>query len=190
MKAILGHIINMLPYMIITLPIYMLVRFEILKRNTKNWCHEVCLLFFVLFLVGLASQAMIPRIEFDMTGFHIVNTGVHKNNFIPFRFLAETYDEVFVKRNLNYFLVIFLGNIVMFMPLGFFVPLLWKISNRFVILLGFSFSLLIETSQLFLNRQTDVDDLMLNTVGVILGLLLYKLLNRKNKYFIRKFRVD
>ncbi|MBO5450368.1 MAG: VanZ family protein [Lachnospiraceae bacterium] len=49
---------------------------------------------------------------------------------------------------------------------------------------------MIETSQLFLNRQTDVDDLMLNTVGVILGLLLYKLLNRKNKYFIRKFRVD
>lgn len=78
----------------------------------------------------------------------------------------------------------------MFMPLGFFVPLLWKISNRFVILLGFSFSLLIETSQLFLNRQTDVDDLMLNTVGVILGLLLYKLLNRKNKSFMSKFRVD
>ena len=172
MKAILGHIINMLPYMIITLPIYMLVRCGILKRNTKNWYHEDCLLFFVLFLVGLASQAMIPRIEFDMTGFHIVNTGVHPNTFIPLRFLAETYDEVFVKRNLNYFLVIFLGNIVMFMPLGFFVPLLWKISDRFVILLGFSFSLLIETSQLFLNRQTDVDDLMLITVGVILGLLL------------------
>ena len=76
----------------------------------------------------------------------------------------------------------------MFMPIGFFIPLLWKVSNRKVIIIGFCSSLFIEICQLSLTRGTDVDDLILNTLGTMLGLLLYRLLYKKFKNYIIKFR--
>lgn len=77
----------------------------------------------------------------------------------------------------------------MFMPIGFILPLLYKISGKKVILLGSLFSLFIETSQLFLQRGTDIDDLMLNSLGVVLGLLIYKLVDKKKKELVNKFKV-
>lgn len=80
----------------------------------------------------------------------------------------------------------YLLNIVMFIPLGFLVPLIWKKAGkpRYIILTGFAFSLLIELSQLLNSRGTDVDDLILNTLGGVVGFLLYKVWDRvtKSKY--------
>lgn len=118
----------------------------------------------------------------------IVKSGVHKTNLIPFKVLFETYNEVFINGYINYFLINFIGNITIFMPIGFFIPLLWDISNKKVILIGFLSSLFIELSQLFLIRGTDVDDLILNTLGTILGLLVYGFLYKNFKDFITKFR--
>ncbi len=130
---------------------------------------------FFAFLVGLFSQAL-------------VSNGVNEINLIPLKIFYETYIEVFKNNNFAYFLISFLGNIIMFIPIGFFIPLLINISNKKVILIGFSISFLIEIIQLFLERGTDIDDLILNTFGVFIGLLIYKtLLKRKNK-FILKFR--
>jgi len=69
----------------------------------------------------------------------------------------------------------------MFIPIGFFLSLLWKLEDKKVVMIGFCSSLFIETSQLFLRRGTDVDDLILNTLGVYLGLVLYKLLKKIKK---------
>lgn len=66
-------------------------------------------------------------------------------------------------------------NVVLFAPLGLLVPLLspkrlalWKIA-----LLGFAVSLVIELSQLVNLRATDVDDLIMNTFGAIVGCVVY-----------------
>lgn len=66
-------------------------------------------------------------------------------------------------------------NIALFVPLGFLLPLLWPEWNRMIpaLLFGAAFSLLIETSQLLNIRFTDIDDFLLNTLGAVLGLLLY-----------------
>ncbi len=191
MNAIIRYLINMVPYMIITIPVYLIVRFIILKtKKIKiNWYHESALFIFALFISGLASQTIIPKIEFGMSGkIGIVKSGVHKTNLIPFKVLYETYYEVFINGYINYFLINFVGNITIFMPIGLFIPLLWNISNKKVILIGFLSSLFIELSQLFLIRGTDVDDLILNTLGTFLGLLVYRFLYKNFKDFITKFR--
>ena len=74
-------------------------------------------------------------------------------------------------------------NVVLFLPLGFLLPLLWPEWNRPipVLLFGAAFSLLIEASQLLNIRNTDVDDLLLNTLGAVLGLLLYRLFSAVSK---------
>lgn len=63
------------------------------------------------------------------------------------------------------------GNILLFIPYGFFLPLLWK-RYRHPLQLSLMCLLLplsIETCQLFIRRMTDVDDLLLNFAGGMLG---------------------
>lgn len=176
MKVIILYIKSMFPYMLITIPIYVLFRLLFFKKRKINWYREMALLLFVLFIVGLASQALVS------------NNRVHSTNLIPFIVLKDTYNEVFINGNINYFLINFIGNIIIFMPLGFFIPLLWNIENKKVILIGFLSSLFIEVVQLFLARGTDIDDLILNTIGSSLGLLIFNILNRKNKLDIFRRR--
>lgn len=193
MNAISNYIVNMIPYMIIAVPIYLIVRFLMLRKSSRkfNLYHEIALLIFVIFIVGLASQTVIPKIELGINGninINILKNGTHGINLLPLKVLFETYREVFINLNINYFIINFLGNIIMFMPIGFFIPLLWEIPDKKIIIVGFLFSLFIEVCQLFLNRGTDVDDLILNTLGTILGLLVYKFLYKKFKNLIIRFR--
>lgn len=69
-------------------------------------------------------------------------------------------------------------NIILFMPLGFLLPTIWPqfrtIKN--VAYTGLFFSLAIELSQLLNHRITDIDDLLMNTLGAIIGYLIYRAL--------------
>lgn len=65
-------------------------------------------------------------------------------------------------------------NVILFVPMGFFLMLLWK---RFrnplrCILFGFAASLTIEILQIFTFRATDINDLITNTLGTLIGWLL------------------
>ena len=71
-----------------------------------------------------------------------------------------------------------IGNAAMFVPSGIVLPIVYKRLNTFrkVLLVGVGISLCIEISQLpFSVRATDVDDLILNTIGVIVGYGIYTL---------------
>lgn len=83
---------------------------------------------------------------------------------------------------------LFLGNVGMFLPIGFFTALLWRRGRLWrSALAGFLASLSIETIQLFIDRGTDLDDLILNTVGAAAGYLLYRLLRALVPGFAAKF---
>lgn len=65
-------------------------------------------------------------------------------------------------------------NAVMLLPFGFFLPVLWKKCRSWKVttLAGFVTSAMIEFIQMFSFRTTDVDDLLMNTLGAFLGYLL------------------
>ncbi|WP_399549573.1 VanZ family protein [uncultured Clostridium sp.] len=68
-------------------------------------------------------------------------------------------------------------NIIMTIPLGFLLPLIWKQFRTIkkVALSGFLLSLCIELSQLFTqSRTTTTDDLIMNTLGAIIGYFIFK----------------
>ena len=71
-------------------------------------------------------------------------------------------------------------NMIMMMPFGFLLSLIWQNWRGFgkVVLAGFGFSLLIEVLQLFNTRLSDVDDLIMNTLGAAAGYLIWILYNR------------
>lgn len=81
------------------------------------------------------------------------------------------------------------GNVLVFMPLGIILPVIQKRKASFlrIFLTSFSFSLVIETLQLLFRVGTfDVDDLLLNTLGGILGYGIYSLWKKVKKNSNRK----
>lgn len=79
------------------------------------------------------------------------------------------------------FLLNIVGNIVGFMPGGFFLPVVSRRSKKWynTVLIGAGFSLFVETVQLvFQVGSFDVDDMILNTAGAGLGYILYRMVQR------------
>ena len=67
-----------------------------------------------------------------------------------------------------------LGNIVLFVPFGFFASYYTKINKiRSITLITFLVSLTIEIVQIYIGRSFDIDDIILNIVGGVLGFLIY-----------------
>ena len=77
-------------------------------------------------------------------------------------------------------------NIVMFIPFGAFLPIYFKKFRKLVpaITAGFLMSLAIELLQLFTFRATDVDDLVMNTIGAAVGYGIAQLI------FCKKYRSE
>lgn len=100
------------------------------------------------------------------------------NNFIPFKeiFRYKVTSSLFYKN--------VLGNVILFIPFGFFVSHFIKNRNLFYILfLNIITSVSIEFIQYKIGRTLDVDDIILNVIGGIIGYIIYvKLLKFKNKH--------
>ena len=62
-------------------------------------------------------------------------------------------------------------NVLLFIPLGMMLPLLWADFRTLwnPLLAGFGISFFIETLQLFSLRATDINDLITNTAGTLVG---------------------
>ncbi len=145
--------------------------FSAYKNKGADWKREAELLLVYICLVVIARVVYFP--------WHLVDGRIEplrfdagrilpfRLNLRPFTFLRDVYDGW--KRNV-------IGNIAMFIPVGAIWPVCFKKLDNIwkTVLAGFGFSLLLELSQLlFFERATDVDDVLLNTAGVLTGALVY-----------------
>ena len=76
-------------------------------------------------------------------------------------------------------------NILLFVPFGFFLPILWdKFRNiKNIALMGFIVTSLIEISQIFTFRTSDINDIITNTVGTIIGyFIVYRITDNFTKH--------
>lgn len=139
------------------------------KRQKMGW---------VLFLsyLALLSYLMFFSEDFGRTN---PNRG-YAYNLAPFKEIMRfiTYYETLGMRAV---VVNLAGNVIAFMPFGFFMPVVSRRSRGPVriIFLGFGFSLMLETIQLvFKVGSFDVDDLILNTLGAAIGFFCYRRVQR------------
>ena len=200
MDLILSYLNSMVFYNILFLPIYLIDRRTHIKKNKKknisiNYLYEAILLAFVMYSIAMASQTIIPeyevyidinnQIKIDID----VGTETSRINLIPFNTLnrylfmeSRTLDNWNVVSLIN-----LVGNSFLFSPIGIVLPLLYKKFDSFkiIFLTGLMTTLSIEFIQIFIKRSVDIDDIILNTIGVIIGYILYKIF-KKFKFF-RKF---
>lgn len=102
-------------------------------------------------------------------------------NLVPFREIKRFIDN---RHSLGFWAVLYniAGNVVGFMPFGFYLPMLFKrIQGIFpVFLFSLLLSLTVETTQIvFKVGSFDVDDLFLNTLGGLAGYLVFRLVRRR-----------
>ena len=105
-------------------------------------------------------------------------------NLTPFAEINRylTYKESFTFENLITNLA---GNILVFAPMGILIPIIRRKKTGFfyVLFLTLLFSLFIETVQLFTKVGVfDVDDLIMNTVGGVLGYILFLIARAYYRY--------
>lgn len=112
--------------------------------------------------------------------FHVVtfqDVSWSTSNFIPFRemFRYEIGSPLFV-RNV-------LGNMIIFLPFGFFVSYFLSLEHSLTMLvLSLITSVCIETTQLVIGRVFDVDDILLNIIGGIGGFYIYLFVHKAKEH--------
>lgn len=152
------------PLFCILLPcmLYVLIQTKGFHRRT-NFIHMIWVFIFLYYVYLVLETTGIGTIW--EIGLYPGMKLQEEINLIPFR------DGISLSMILN---------VVMFMPLGFLLPLLWKEYQSLVrtAIIGFCFSCGIEFCQLFNRRVSDVDDLLMNTLGAILGWLIWIVFSR------------
>lgn len=79
------------------------------------------------------------------------------------------------------------GNLVLFLPMPIFIKLSnKKIKGIFVILITFIVVVMFETMQYVTGRVADIDDVILNMFGALIGLAIYYILEKRFKHKLQK----
>lgn len=137
---------------IILVPAFILLNITLFHEKSRS--RQLLYMLFALYLSAIFSATGIPSIASPTVdpSFNLIPVIDIVNS--PFEYLKNT-----------------LLNILLFVPLGFFLPLLWEEfqSLKCTVLCGFFLSLGIEILQIFTFRLTDIDDLITNTLGTLFG---------------------
>ncbi len=144
--------------------------FAALKNGRIDWRREAKLLLVCCCFIVLARIVYFPwHLENGRIGLLRldISSAPGKLNLVPFKNMLQKYDG---------WLLNLIGNVSMFIPVGIIYPLCFKRLDNIgrVTLAGFGLSLFIELTQLlFYERTSDVDDLILNTLGTLIGAAIY-----------------
>ena len=105
------------------------------------------------------------------------------NNFIPFKEILryKITSRLFIKN--------VLGNMIMFLPFGFFTSYYLKSERKTLpIILTIIASISIEIVQLLIGRVFDVDDIILNIFGGLIGYYMYAIIREVSNKFPKVFK--
>ena len=191
MSLILLYVYKLIGYMVIAFPFYIIGRFVYIKRKKQQASvgREFLLGFFFLYIIAVASQTIIPKWDagiISSTGEFYFNVQwsnkIASVNIIPFRTLF-----LYLQANPNIdnwsslSMVNIFGNMFVFTPIGIFVPLLYRRlrSLKKILIVALVVTCFIEITQLFIGRSTDIDDVILNTIGVMIGYGMFAFVNSK-----------
>ena len=120
---------------------------------------EILMLGFIMYVIAL----------FEVVTFQDVSWS--SSNFIPFKEMLryEFGTKLFFKN--------VVGNMIMFIPFGFFISYFLKLKKIYAIFfLTLLTSITIETTQLLIGRVFDIDDIFLNIIGGLFGYFIFRII--------------
>ena len=152
------------PMIALTSVVLIILRLAYLFKNKEELIisKELMMLTFIVYILCLFQIVT----STDVSGTHGINLTLFKEMT---RYQIGT--RLFY-RNI-------IGNILMFIPFGFFTSYYLKLERKsFVFFLSVIVSIVIELIQLKIGRAFDIDDILLNIVGSMVGYFLYRIVDR------------
>ena len=155
------------PMIIICTLVISSLRIADILKNQKEvvFYSEILMLFFMIYVLCLFQ---IVTFEYPL-----VSSIDNHFNLVPLREISRySFGSRLFFKNV-------VGNLLMFMPYGFFASYFTKMDNKYYAfsLIAFA-SITIETTQLAIGRVFDIDDIILNIVGGLIGYGIYRLLSK------------
>lgn len=141
-----------------------------------------------VFYTQYSFLAMIVFAVYMVGVYHFTGAGtIYDGLMYQFEWRKDQFNWIPFSNSID--VVAYVLNVVLFVPLGLLVPIIWKKMNKLSNLLatGFLFTILIEASQLLNNRRTDIDDILLNVLGAVVGFGLFRLFDEitKSKFSVK-----
>ena len=152
MYRIILAFVDVIPVAVVLLPLFCVLHFTAFHRYLRK---SVLYGLFCLYVSAVFSLVGIPNVTYFRPEMNL--------NLIPFAgMIADLKNSLL--------------NVALFVPLGFFLPVMWQRFRKgsACVFFGFGLSLAIELLQMLAFRATDVNDLITNVCGTMLGFLLTK----------------
>lgn len=201
----LSSVFEVVPFVLLTALIYCCVRHLILKRRfgkqlktIRSECllNEVIRVLLVCELSAIVSMTLSPnnfwKYFWSWLGgkqweFHIYGFG----HIGPFPITVLCLLGYYSWRDFLSFLPEMAMNVAFFIPLGLALPFVLKKSQmKRIVICGFLISLFVEVVQPFIGRDGTISDVTCNTLGAVLGYLLYLLMKKLFPNFTEKGRLS
>lgn len=150
--------------LVVVISVVLWVITSIIKRG-KGKEHFQGLKFFKILAISMSSGYIILLLYLTLLDNMIMRSGAGGINLIPFS------DITFPSTTMQWYSI--LSNVALFVPFGFlfntvFKPGFWK-----PILFGVITSIAIEIVQIFVGRTCDIDDVIFNLLGALIGVITY-----------------
>ena len=159
---------NIIPMVLLFAVVAILLRVVIaVYTNSKiSFYKETKLLVYVLYLFVLFQ--LVTTTDYGSYGY---------NNFVPFKEIMR-YDIAapLFWRNV-------VGNIVVFAPFGYIITdIIYMFTKRMNVFISFGFTVLMSSSiefiQMFIGRSFDIDDIILNSLGGLIGFIAFVIMKK------------
>ena len=173
--------LEVVPITIIVGIIYVIYRIIKIKKNKSlvNYFDEIVKFIFVCYLTGLINLVLVPSNLWSHFWFYI-KTGYPTGDSLglfsgSFNFVPSLY-KYLIKSELSigtWVRDMLIGNMLMFIPMGILLPLVFKKTNKKnIFIISILITLSIEILQPIIGRSFDIDDIIMNFIGIIIGYLI------------------
>lgn len=182
MSTSVNYIVQVFPLALTVTIVYMLSKCSKVRNNKivlENMYIESAKLIFVFYFAGLIGLkmttpnfwshfwALLLHGRFDLSFQDFFSGAFSFRPTITFLLTGRITSGVWVK-------TLLIGNIIMFIPFGLLLPLIREQKTfRYVIKCCFFVSLIIEILQPILGRSFDIDDILCNVIGAIIGFCIF-----------------
>ena len=185
-NSVINQFIQVIPITLLVGILYIIFRFLKLKKNNSdiNYKREILYLIFICYIVGLFNLVLVPINFWDIIWYNIFYN-FNENPFagifdFSYNFIPTIYKIIIGEYTLDSWgKAMIVGNFLMFIPMGILLSLcLENVNKKNIFKYAVLIPLAIEVLQLVVGRSFDIDDLVMNFLGIVIGYFIVELVKK------------
>ncbi len=187
-NSVINQFIQVIPITLLVGILYIIFRFLKLKKNNSdiNYKREILYLIFICYIVGLFNLVLVPINFWNIIWYNIFYN-FNENPFagifdFSYNFIPTIYKIIIGEYTLDSWgKAMIVGNFLMFIPMGILLSLcLENVNKKNIFKYAVLIPLAIEVLQLVVGRSFDIDDLVMNFLGIVIGYFIVELVKKLN----------